>query len=67
MMYPPFAKVRYEELGKIVRAGGAKKMLTLSIIQNWVVGPVLMFILAWIFLADYPAYRNGVSHGHSLE
>ncbi|MEM1994120.1 MAG: ACR3 family arsenite efflux transporter [Nitrososphaerales archaeon] len=60
MMYPPLAKVRYEDLRKIVTARGSKSMLTLSLIQNWLVGPLLMFILAWVFLADYPAFRNGV-------
>ena len=60
MMYPPLAKVRYEDLRKIVTARGSKKMLSLSLIQNWFMGPLLMFILAWIFLADYPAFRNGI-------
>ncbi len=60
MMYPPLAKVRYEELRKIVKAEGSRSMLSLSFIQNWVIGPLLMFILAWIFLADYPAFRNGI-------
>ena len=60
MMYPPLAKVRYEDLRKIVTASGSKRMLTLSLIQNWLIGPLLMFILAWIFLADYPSFRNGI-------
>jgi ACR3 family arsenite transporter len=60
MMYPPLAKVRYEDLRKIVTASGSKRMLTLSLIQNWLLGPLLMFILAWIFLADYPSFRNGI-------
>ena len=60
MMYPPLAKVRYEDLRKIVTAKGSKSMLTLSLIHNWLIGPLLMFILAWIFLADYPAFRNGI-------
>ncbi|MEM4549003.1 MAG: arsenical-resistance protein, partial [Nitrososphaerota archaeon] len=60
MMYPPLAKVRYEELRKIVTAKGSKTMLTESLILNYLVGPFLMFVLAWIFLADYPEFRNGV-------
>ena len=60
MMYPPLAKVRFEDLGKIARAEESKKMFILSAFQNWIFGPFLMFILAWFFLSDYPAYRNGV-------
>lgn len=60
MMYPPLAKVRYEELKKIVTAGGSKAMISLSIIQNWIIGPFLMFLFAWMFLADYPGLRTGV-------
>lgn len=60
MMYPPLAKVRYEGLRKIVIARGSKRMMSLSLVQNWLIGPLLMFILAWIFLAEYPSFRNGV-------
>jgi ACR3 family arsenite transporter len=60
MMYPPLAKVRYEDLRKIVSAKGSSTMLSLSLLQNWIIGPFLMFLLAWIFLANYPAFRNGI-------
>jgi ACR3 family arsenite transporter len=60
MMYPPLARVRYEDLGKIVTAKGSKTMLSTSLVLNWLVGPLLMFVLAWVFLANYPALRNGL-------
>ena len=60
MMYPPLARVRYEDLRKVVRESGAKTMLSASLVLNWLVGPLLMFVLAWVFLAGYPGLRNGL-------
>jgi ACR3 family arsenite transporter len=57
MMYPVLAKVRYEDMSHVT---GDRKLLWLSLVLNWLIGPLLMFTLAWIFLPDQPAFRTGL-------
>ncbi len=57
MMYPPLARVRYGDLPRLARN---RRLISVSLLQNWVIGPVLMFSLAWIFLPDLPDYRAGL-------
>ena len=57
MMYPVLAKVQYEAIGQHV---ADRRLIGTSLVLNWVIGPLVMFALAWLFLPDLPAYRNGL-------
>lgn len=57
MMYPPLARVRY---GDLSRLASNRKLMAVSLLQNWVIRPFLMFALAWLFLPDLPEYRVGL-------
>jgi arsenite transporter len=57
MMYPVLARVRYEDMSRVT---GDRRLLWLSLVLNWLIGPLLMFSLAWLFLAEYPALRTGL-------
>ncbi len=57
MMYPVLAKVKYEELGKVAQAW---EQFSVSLVLNWVIGPIIMFVLAWVFLPDLPHFRTGL-------
>jgi ACR3 family arsenite transporter len=60
MMYPPLARVKYEELNKLFTAKASRKIFGTSLALNWIIGPLLMFGLAWIFLPDLPEFRMGI-------
>lgn len=60
MMFPPLAKVRYEDLPKLTSMPETKRMFSVSLLLNYLVGPMLMFVLAWVFLPDLPEYRIGL-------
>jgi ACR3 family arsenite transporter len=60
MMYPPLARVKYEELNKLFTAKASRKIFGTSLALNWIIGPLLMFALAWIFLPDMPEFRMGI-------
>jgi arsenite transporter len=60
MMYPPLARVKYEDLRRLVESGETRKVFGVSLALNWLVGPMLMFALAWAFLPDLPEFRMGL-------